>query len=230
MAKPEQKTRAFELRREGKSIKEIAAEVGVSRGTASTWMKEVSLTAEQELFIKEQMYARGHKGRMIGAEMNKNKKIERQKIANDEAVEMIEQLSLNELFYLGLGIYWGEGTKAQSTSLAVTNSDPRIIKIMIRWFVECLGVQVTDLHPRVYISDNHQDREEKLYEYWIHELGIPRSQFKKMIFLNKGKKIYENREMYYGVLTLLVAKGTDLRYKILAFLARIAEVEPRRGV
>jgi hypothetical protein len=50
-----------------------------------------------------------------------------------------------------------------------------------------------------------------------------------MIFLDKGKKIYENREVYYGVLTLSIAKGTDLRYKILALLARASEAEIMSG-
>ncbi len=229
MAKPEQKIKAFELRREGKSIKEVAKLVGVTKNTASKWLKDLPMTEAQKLYLEQQMFENGHRGRMIGAETNKNKKIQRIEIAKEEADEKIKNISLNELFYLGLGIYWGEGTKAETSALAVTNSDPRIIRLMIRWFRDCFDVPMQDFSPRVFISNTHRDREEKILTFWVAELGIPRSQFKKMIFLDKGKKIYENREVYYGVLTLSIAKGTDLRYKILALLARASEAEIMSG-
>ncbi len=229
MAKSEQKLQAYELRREGKSIKEIAGVVGVTKDTVSKWVRDLPMTDEQARHLEEEMFSRGHRGRMIGAKINKEKKLARIDVARFEAEERITELSKSELFCLGLGIYWGEGTKAENTALAVTNSDYRIIQVMIRWFTECFGVQMSDLSPRVFISNTHEDREEKIFEFWVEKLGIPRSQFKKMIFLEKGKKIYENREVYYGVLTLHVARGTDLRYKILAFLNRIAEVGVMSG-
>jgi transposase-like protein len=224
MAKSQEKLKAFALRREGKSIKEIANTLGVTKETASKWMQEIVLTESEKENLHKEMTKGGHKGRMIGAEMNRNKKIERIKIATQEAKEKIIEISNDELFYLGLGIYWGEGSKTSSSGLAITNSDPSIIKIMIRWFIECFGVKITDLGPRIYISDIHVDREERILDFWVNELGIPRNQFKKTIFLNKGKKVYENREVYYGVLTLYVAKGTDLRCKILSLFKRISEV------
>jgi transcriptional regulator with XRE-family HTH domain len=224
MAKSAEKLKAFELRREGKSIKEIAVLVGVTKDTASKWLRALPMTDAQARHLQEEMLKRGYKGSLLEAEVNRNKKIERIRIAEEEAKEIIKTLSFSKLFYLGLGLYWGEGTKAEGSALAVTNSDPKIIQIMICWFTKCLGVQKSDLSPRVFISNTHIDREEKILEFWIEKLGIPREQFKKMIFLEKGKKIYENREVYYGVLALRVAKGTDLKYKILAFLARIAEV------
>jgi transposase-like protein len=229
MAKSVEKLKAFGLRREGKSIKEIANLIGVTKNTVSKWVQDLPMTDEQIKNLQEEMCRRGNKGRMIGARMNKEKKIARINVARIEAENKIKKVSENELFYLGLGIYWGEGTKAEGTSLAVTNSDYRIIQIMIRWFSECFEIETKDLNPRVFISNTHIDREDKILAFWVEKLGIPPSQFKRTIFLEKGKKIYENREVYYGVLTLSVAKGTDLRYKILAFLARVAEVEIMSG-
>ena len=45
-----------------------------------------------------------------------------------------------------------------------------------------------------------------------------------MIFLPKGKKIYENHNMYYGVVTLRVARGSGPQYKVMAQIDRIAEL------
>lgn len=45
-----------------------------------------------------------------------------------------------------------------------------------------------------------------------------------------GKKIYENRNVYYGVLALRVSKGGDLKYKILATIDQSAKVVNIAGV
>lgn len=224
MAKPLEKAQAFELRRAGESIKEIAERLNVSSKTVSNWVRDLELTEEQREDLHKRQIASGHKGRMIGAAMNRDKKLERTRIAHDEAIVSIPNVSTDALFFLGLGLYWGEGAKTENSSLAVSNSDPRAIKLMIRWFVECLQVEMDRFMPRVFISDTHRDREEIILEFWSKELNLPRTQFKKTVYLNRGKKIYENHNMYYGVLALRVSKGGNIRTKILAYIDRVAEV------
>lgn len=225
MAKSLERIQAYELRRKGESIKAIAKQLNVSSSTVSKWTMDMPLTDQQRSSLRERQIAGGHKGRMIGAARNKEKKLLRIHLAKEEAVERIQDLSVNELFYIGLGLYWGEGVKAaSSSSLAMINSDPRTIQLMMRWFGECFGVDKDRFMPRVFISDTHRDREEIITRYWAETLGLPKAQFRKMIFLDKGKKIYENRDMYYGVLALRVSKGIDIRYKILAYIDRIAHV------
>jgi Homeodomain-like domain len=223
MAKSTERMQAIGLRRSGKSVKEIAKELHVSPGSVSIWTRDIVLTDSQRKFLQDRQIASGHKGRMIGTEVNKKKKQVRIAIAKAEAIERIKRLSKQDLFWTGLGLYWGEGVKAATSSTAVVNSDSRIIKLMMRWFMECWDVDKIRLQPRVYISDLHRDREEEITQYWVKTLGLPRTQFRKMVFLNKGKKIYENRNVYYGVLTLRIEKGGDLKYKILACIERASE-------
>lgn len=223
MAKSLERIQATRLRRSGKSVKEIAKELGVSPGSVSIWTRDIVLTESQRKFLQDRQIASGHKGRMMGTEANRKKKKIRISIAKAEAEEKIKNVSKQNLFWTGLGLYWGEGVKASTSSTAVVNSDPRIIKMMIRWFIECWNVDRKRLQPRVYISDLHKDREEEITQYWVKTLGLPRTQFRKMVFLNKGKKIYENRNVYYGVLTLRIEKGGDLKYKILACIERASE-------
>lgn len=161
---------------------------------------------------------------MLGTEMNKKKKSDVIERARQEAEAKFQSISREELFMLGLGLYWGEGTKASDGTVAIVNSDPRIIQLMIRWFKECWDIDSDRFQPRVFISDTHRDREEVITRFWAKALGIPRRQFRRMIFLNKGKKIYENRNVYYGVLTLRIAKGSRLRHRILADIAQIANL------
>jgi hypothetical protein len=206
-------------------VKEIARILGVSSGSVSKWTVDMPLTDSQRNSLRERQIAAGHRGRMIGAEMNREKKLTRIRLAKEDAASRFENISADQLFYMGLGLYWGEGVKAEScSSLSMINSDPRVIQLMVRWFEECFGLERDRFMPRVFISDTHRDREEIITDFWVETLNIPRSQFKKMIFLNKGKKIYENRDMYYGVLALRVSKGIDIRRRILAYIDRIAHV------
>ena len=224
MAKSEERIRACALRRSGRSVKEIAKVLGVSSGSVSKWTCDIALTEAQRLRLRERQIAAGHKGRMMGAESNRKKKLGRIAAAETLATSDIKRLSRESLFFIGLGLYWGEGVKVLSSSLAISNSDPRVIQLMVRWFSECFDVEVSRFMPRIFISEVHRDREGILLNFWSRTLGIPISQFKKTVFLNKGKKVYENHDLYYGVLALRVAKGGDIRYRILAQIDRAAKL------
>ncbi|KND49215.1 MAG: hypothetical protein AB203_02345 [Parcubacteria bacterium C7867-008] len=225
MAKPEEKQRSFALRREGKSIKEIAEILHVSKSAASLWVRDIEMTPEQKESLRQRQIEGGHIGRIRGSEANHRMRIERMDLAKELAVIEVPTLSCEQLFFIGLGLYWGEGTKTESSrNVSIANSDPRVIQLMIRWFIECLDVDKERLQPKVFISDVHKDREEKITEYWEETLDIPRQFFSKTIFLPKGKKIYENHDMYYGVLALRVRRGGDIRNRILATICRIAEL------
>jgi transposase-like protein len=230
VAKSLERIRACALRRQGESVKEIAKILGVSRSIASNWTRDIELTQEQRTHLRSRQIAAGHRGRMMGTEANREKKRVCMRIAKEDATADIGTFSKRALFFTGLGLYWGEGVKASNGSTAVSNSDARVIQVMIRWFIECFGIEKERFMPRIFISDIHRDREELLIEYWAKTLDIPRGQFKKTVFLNKGRKIYENRDMYYGVLALRLSKGTNIKYRILAQLDRIAEVSHNAGV
>lgn len=230
MAKSLERIQACALRRNGESVKEIAKILGVSRSIASIWTRDIELTEEQRAYLRVRQIAAGHGGRMMGAEANREKKRLQLRAAKQDADADIGDFPERALFFTGLGLYWGEGVKASNGSTAVSNSDPRVIQVMMRWFTECLGVERERFMPRVFISDIHRDREQVLLEYWAKVLNLPHGQFKKTIFLNNGKKIYENRDMYYGVLALRISKGTNIKYRILAQIDRLAEVSHKAGV
>lgn len=223
MAKSKERLRALALRREGESIKRIAKNLGVSASAVSSWTRDVLLTEKQRERLDKRRVAAGDRGRMLGTEANRKGKQERIDRARREAEQKIRELSQPELFMLGLGLYWGEGSKASDGTVAIINSDPLIIQLMMRWFRECWDIEPSRFQPRVFISDVHKDREKVITRFWVKTLSIPRQQFRRMIFLNKGKKIYENRDMYYGVLTLRIAKGSELRHRILANIAQVAK-------
>lgn len=211
-------------------MKSIASKLAVGKSTVSLWVRDIALTEKQRLRLRERMISGGHKGRMMGAQANKEKRLRCIEFANNQAKREIIILKKEELFFVGLGLYWGEGVKSESGGFAVVNSDPRIIQIMIRWFTDCFAVDSSRFKPRIFINELHRDREDKIVRFWSRKTGIQRSQFSKTIFIPRGKKVYENRETYYGVLALHVSKGRDLRYQVLAYIERLGEIGANAGV
>jgi hypothetical protein len=224
MAKTEEKKKAFALRRYGLSIKEIGKKLGVSSSTISIWVRNLELTPQQTKRLNARMLAGGHRGRMIGAAINKEKKQEKLLLAREEAVNKINGLTDNELFFVGLGLFWGEGTKSEASALAISNTDPAVVQVAMRWFEVCFNVERGAFLPKIFINATHRKRENQLIQYWSKALGLPKEQFSKTVFLKrKNKKVYENHNTYYGVLALRIRKGAHLRYRILALIKRLSE-------
>lgn len=219
MAKSSQKLVAQRLRKEGLSIKQISERVGISKSTASIWCQEVSLTVAQKERLFARQIAAGHKGRMMGAEANRKRRLERIEKCEKDGSRDIARLTSRDKLMLGLGLYWGEGAKARTSATALINSDPKLILFGMRWFIEQLNVDRADFRPYIYIAASHRGRAREILAFWVNLLDLPSEQFAKIVFLKGSRrKVYENHDSYYGVLALRVSRGTLLKYRVLGLL------------
>lgn len=160
----------------------------------------------------------GHKGRMIGAQVNKQKRLDSIKLAEDSAKKIIGELSKRDLLMLGIGLYWGEGSKGNQSRFIFVNSDIGTIKVMLLW-LDSMNIPRENLSPQVYINEQHEDRIDIVTKYWSKELKIPPHKFGRSIFIkSKLKKIYSNHDTYMGVLHLSIQKSSFLKYQTMAFL------------
>lgn len=138
-------------------------------------------------------------------------------------VRVAERVTKRDLLLAGIGLYWGEGAKKSTTALI--NSDPRLIIFALNWF-KVLGVKDEDFRPQIFISETHRSRAGKLLRFWADTLGLPESQFGNIIFLKReNKKIYDNHDSYYGVLTLRVRRSTELKYRIFGLIEALNHSE-----
>ncbi len=217
MAKLERKEEALRLRREGWLLPEIAATLEISKSTAGIWCREIELSERSRGLLCSRADSRQMKGRLIGAEMNRRKREERVQTSEEWARDQIGELTTRELLFTGIGLYWGEGAKDRK--LNFTNSDPALLTFMKAWFMQVLEVDPKDFLIRVTMNESHHDRYEQVERFWRKRLGIPKSQFYRPTFVKTPhKKVYENRETYYGVVSLRIRKSTDLQYKILGLI------------
>lgn len=218
MAKYALRLKARQLRRKGKSIKWIAKHLEVSSGSVSLWCRDITLTSEQIENIKIGQIISGYAGRMKGATMHKQRRLDTIQRYQITGCKDIGRLSKRDLFLLGLGIYAGEGYK-NGNKAGIVNSDPAIISVMMRWFREICDVPEHEFACQVGINKLHKDRVRFVERYWSKITGVPPENFMRTNLKRvTNKKVYENKEIHFGVLAIRIRKSANLEYKILGWL------------
>lgn len=218
MAKFKKRIEAHNLRRQGLSIGAIAQKLSVSKGTVSLWCRDLILTLVQKETILQNAITAGHRGRMMGSETNKKKKLARIEEGRKWSRDNLSCLSTRDLFIAGIALYWAEGSK-KDLKVSFVNSEPILVSLMYRWFKEIMSVKREEFMPRIFINSIHKKRASAVLNFWASLLGLPIGQFGNITFLKmKQKKVYENYDNYYGVLALRIRKPSMIRYRILGLI------------
>src|ERR1700683_3559654 len=162
------KLRAIQLRKEGYSYKYISEVLKVSKSTLSDWLITIPYTPNNET-VERIGKARAASGR-VKTEIKQASILE----AAIEAKRQFGKVSQRDLFMLGLGLYIGEGSKTAEITRFV-NSDPRVVNLMIRWFVKALGLPRKNLRIRLHLYPDCNEKQS--LQYWSKITTIPLSQF-----------------------------------------------------
>lgn len=105
-----------------------------------------------------------------------------------------------KLFGLGLGLYWGEGTKSDKNSIKLGNTDPELLKSFIAFLERCYDVEKTDFRCGLQIFNDISPS--RAVAFWTNELGLDVSQFQKTVVTpSRGKGTYRKKSPW-GVLTV----------------------------
>lgn len=209
------KIKAVELRKMGMSYGEIAKELCISKSTLSYWLKGVALTEEQ----KKRLYTKSVAILARGAQSQKERrKREINKILEEAKKEIQNPVSLEAYRILGAALYWAEGSK--TSGLKITNSDPHLILFMVRWFEKIFKISPKNL--KVWLNIYPQQNDLEMKQFWSQLTGIPIERFGKS-FVKPLSKNYKKNNLYYGTISVMVPKGTDIRYKIFGWIKTIME-------
>ncbi len=115
----------------------------------------------------------------------------------------------------GIMLYWAEGFKKNNDStVAFSNSDPKMIRLFLKFLREICGVQEKRLRALLFIFD---DQDEKyLKKWWSRFISIPLSQFNHS-FTRKSRSDIGSykRKSKYGTLLLRYADKRLLRQILL---------------
>lgn len=119
---------------------------------------------------------------------------------------------------LGLGLYWGEGSKYPN-AFELTNSDAGILKVWMEWCKEFLP----DLCLRFTVFAHADVDEEEAINYWKIQLSID-SPVKFYRAIPKSSKGTRKGKLPYGTFRIAVKAGaTECLFKMMIWLGALSK-------
>ena len=212
------KNRATELRRFGKSYNQINKELRIPKSTLSEWFggAQWSKKIRKEL---DMMARYDHKIRiekLNNIRGNNLKKLYVQ--AKEEAISDFEKLKYHPLFIAGVMLYWGEGDKASTHRVALTNTDPKMIKLFTIFLKDLCGIDKKRI--KIWLLLYPDLKEEECKKYWQKYAGLEDFVFNKSIVIN-GK--HKTKRLHHGVCTVVVS-SRYLKEKMIIWLSLFPDV------
>ncbi|MCL4392458.1 hypothetical protein M1413_03960 [Patescibacteria group bacterium] len=163
----------------GKSMQEMAKILGCSQHKVSYWMNKYKILRRDR---SEATYQK------------------RNPLGDPFLVREPKNLKEAELMGMGLGLYWGEGTRASRNSIRLGNTDPALIRIFIKFLRTFFAIDGKKLRFGLQVF-NDGDSGEAL-NFWVKHLGVDKHLFQKVVVTpSRGGGIYR-RKMNTGVLTI----------------------------
>lgn len=220
MAKFALRIEARARRRKGQSVKHIARDLGVAKSTVSYWCRGIRLTADQERRLQEFVRSRGSIGQLKAAETHRSRRLIRVQEGYVWARQMVGRLSQHNLLIMGLALYWAEGSKKGEARVIFTNSDPAMIRLMLKFFHSCCGYGIEQLTFSILVNEVHRNRARSVLRYWMGVTGAPASAFRQTTFIKtKLQKVYENHRDHFGTLKVKFVRGSETAYRLRGAIA-----------
>ncbi|MFA5936936.1 MAG: hypothetical protein WC822_03600 [Candidatus Paceibacterota bacterium] len=104
------------------------------------------------------------------------------------------------LFGLGLGLFWGEGSKRNIHAVRLSNSDPELVKIFINFLIKIYNIDKTKLRFQIQTYDDLNLNE--LRTFWMKYLSVKNTQFFKTTILKRRGNGTYIKKMKYGVIII----------------------------
>lgn len=213
----ERKELIVNLRHQGLSYGEIRQGIPfkISKSTVSNWCKDIELTEQQKERLDKLFKDGSYRGRLLGSKANQTRRAREIAEIKEKARLEIPLLTKNEFWIAGLMLYWAEGNKSQS--VGISNSDPELIRFMMKWFREIFGV--CDNKFKIYLNIHSGQNESKIKQFWSGIIDIPVSQFGKSYIKKEGTGHRKNI-LYNGTIKIQVC-NSNLLHKILGWIEGI---------
>jgi len=128
------------------------------------------------------------------------------------------------LYGLGMGLFWGEGNKANKYSIRLGNTDAQLIKAFIKFLTELYGIENDKLKFSLQLFTDIDTKE--AMKFWTTQLGVSETQFYKPTVTISGSIGTYRKKSKYGVLTVYF-HNKKLRDILLRHLAAIAQLVER---
>lgn len=110
--------------------------VGVAPSSVSLWVRDIPLTADQLESLRQRNPA--YNRQLRGATRNAERGRARRLAAQEEGRLLVRRE--DHLYVAGVMLYWAEGDKSSRNAARISNSDPEVLRLFMRFLRECLNV------------------------------------------------------------------------------------------
>lgn len=213
-----EKSRAFDLRKKGKSYGQISKDLKINKSTIAYWFKNIDWSSDIKKQLVEKSKESSRKRLIHLNDLKKQKWSKYYLKAEKEAIEEFERIKNDALFITGIVIYWGEGDKNFANgSVRVSNIDERMLRKFNEFLKDICKTNTKKIKAGIllYPDLNH----EKCLKFWSKKINIPRSHFFKSTVI-KGK--HKTKKVTNGVCSIQVA-DKYLKKKMLVWLDLFAK-------
>ncbi|MCB9811574.1 hypothetical protein H6783_01550 [Candidatus Nomurabacteria bacterium] len=207
-----EKLKARTLRVKGHSIGEIATKLSVSKSSVSNWVADIELSSAQIKQLKTNSHS------AVAVENRRRSRLKNENARREQIIEKakseVNKPTAQELFFLGVALYWGEGTKKKRGVVEFTNSDPKVVEVMMRFFRDVCSVPEKKFRGHVYIHEHLSI--EKAEQYWSRVARIPRRQFYKTSIQHNRTRLKKDT-LTKGTFAISIC-DTELKLRILGWI------------
>ncbi len=201
MARKLDKQKAITMRQKGMSYSQIKEKIKVSKSTLSDWLCDMPLSEKRirELRANSPVRIERYRNTMRAKRDAKNK------IAYQNISNKIRNISDREFLIAGLFLYWAEGLKTKSFSIGLTNTNPVMLILFIRW-LEFFDVSKSKLKIHLHLYSDMNIKKQIIF--WSNILDVPVSQFRKpYIKKTKLSSITYTNGFGQGTCTVILENG-----------------------
>lgn len=192
--KKQERIKAIELRKDGKSVREIAKVIRASKGSISYWVRDVKLTNEQKIKLIEKQKMKG----LVGRNNHSENCFQKRLLCQNEGRKMAKNCTKE--YVMGCMLFWAEGTKSR-TSVIFSNTDEDMVVFFVNFLKKYFGCQEDDFSLRLDAYLNNGLTASDLEKFWVEKLGLNMNCLRKSVF----KRGDENGGKYpHGVCYVMI--------------------------
>jgi hypothetical protein len=211
------KKQAFDMRRKGKSYKDIYVSLKIPKSTLSGWFADVDWSSNVKRGLAEKSNINS-RVRMLELNRVRGKNLERAyKTALTEAREEFEHLKYNPLFISGLMLYWGEGDKVTKYATRFINTDPDMVRLYVFFLQKACKVPTKKIRASLLIYPDLDN--DKCLKFWSKISGIALEQFIKSSVI-QGR--HQTKRVGHGMCTVYVS-STYFKVKMNEWISLMAK-------
>ncbi|MEK7061179.1 MAG: hypothetical protein AAB954_00790 [Patescibacteria group bacterium] len=209
---------AIELRKKGYSYTLINKKTMVPKGTLSGWLKDI------KYFPNSIVLNRIKNAQFKSAKVLNRNKLNRIMAAQKFASKELGKISKRDLLMVGIGLYIGEGSKYKNGIVSVVNSDPNVIKLAEKWFIDSCGLTKNNFTLTLHLYPDNDVV--KSTHFWSKTTGIPIKQFRKTYIDRRlNKTMFSKNKLSYGTATLCIRSNRETENGVYLFRRILAWIK-----